>query len=294
LRKLSGPGLPLLFFGALSLLLLFQGGTPEPAPPGASFASAPPLAGKAPVYKVRIKREILRPEPLFTQGLFFRGGILFESHGLYGSSGLRSYRVAEDGVLETLRVLRFPDSYFAEGSTFAGGLVQTLTWREGTLFRVDADSFRIVESLPYRGEGWGLASDGERLFMSDGSGLIYLRDPSTFRESAPPLKVQDGDLELSQLNELEWDPTAGVLFANLFQSDLAAAVNVATAQVECYLDLGDLRRINWEKTPSAKPRPDVTNGLAVDGEGRLYATGKLWSRLFEIERPTALLPLERR
>ena len=57
-----------------------------------------------------------------------------------------------------------------------------LTWEENTCFVFDADSFAQVGKFGYDGEGWGLATDGQQLYQSDGSNRITVRSAETFRK----------------------------------------------------------------------------------------------------------------
>jgi glutamine cyclotransferase len=240
------------------------------------------------VLTASINRTLLRPRALFTQGLFFEGDTLYESSGLYSLSELNSYSLS-DNRLKPIKGLKFPDSYFAEGATMAGGLIQVLTWREGTLFRVDPASLSIKESVFYQGEGWGLTTDGKRLFVSDGTDALHVRNPLTFEEILPPILARDGEKPITGLNELEWDPATGLILANVYQTDLVAAIDPDTGQAAYFLDLSPLRaQALREAAASRRPaRPDVTNGLAIGPQGRLFATGKFWGLLFEIGPPPA-------
>ena len=44
-----------------------------------------------------------------------------------------------------------------------------LTWRSQIGFVYDQSSFRRLRSFNYPGEGWGLANDGQQIYMSDGT-----------------------------------------------------------------------------------------------------------------------------
>jgi glutaminyl-peptide cyclotransferase len=297
-----------LFLASLALLFLplcAQGGPwgplllahgpvgPVPPPyrqgPAARPAAAPQKPGPdaAPkTHQVAIVQEIPKPEPLFTQGLFFDGGTLYESSGLYGRSRLDTFLIEEGVRLKGTGTLRFPPGFFAEGAALAGGRVLVLTWKEGTLFEVDPESLGIKGSIFYQGEGWGLTYDGERLLSTDGTDLIKVRDPVGFQEVAPPLRVKDRGRPVERLNELEWDPLGKVIYANIFQSDLVAAIDPASGSVLRYLDLSPLRRRALAQRKPGWPEPDVANGLALDGSGGLYATGKLWGSLYLIKPGT--------
>ena len=116
----------------------------------------------------------------FTQGLVFVDGHLYESTGLNGRSTLRM----DD--LETGRTLQSQSldaQYFGEGLTDWGSTLIQLTWQAHIAFVYDRFSFRLLRTLPYSGEGWGLTHDGSHLILSDGSSASSIRKPSS--KSAP-------------------------------------------------------------------------------------------------------------
>jgi glutamine cyclotransferase len=282
LQYLLGPALSLSRENKEGFLETAQNTEPAPNSSNLVEENTTPLNASK-VRKIGVKQSILRPRPLFTQGLFFRDKILYESSGLYSNSELNSYLPLSGSYLRANKSLKFPPQFFAEGATHAKGSIFVLTWREGTLFRVDPESFEILDSVFYKGEGWGLTFDGSSLFVSDGSSSLKVKDPLTFNDTREPIIVKDGEREISELNELEYLPHEGLILANIFQSDLAAAIDPQSGQIRYYLDLAPLRSKANENHKPQHPVPNVANGLAVDDEGRLFATGKFWSLLFEIE-----------
>jgi glutaminyl-peptide cyclotransferase len=44
----------------------------------------------------------------------------------------------------------------------------------------DAATLTAVDSVTYAGKGWGLTTDGNRLFPSDGTDQLRVIDPTTF------------------------------------------------------------------------------------------------------------------
>ncbi len=211
----------------------------------------------------------------FTQGLVYADGVLYESTGLYGRSSLR--RVA----LETGEVLQrrdLPPEYFGEGlALFDGRLIQ-LTWQNNTGFVYDARSFEQLHVWEYPAEGWGLTHDGTHLIMSDGSAVLRFLDPYTFAVQREVL-VTDGGRPVVRLNELEY--VNGEVFANVWQTDWVVRIDPHTGRVLGWVDLSGLL------TADERQGADVLNGIAYDaGHNRLFVTGKLWPKLFEI----ALVP----
>ena len=86
----------------------------------------------------------------------------------------------------------------------------------------------------------------------------------------------DGAQPVSALNELEF--IRGEIFANVWQTDRVARISPADGRVLGWIDLGGLLR-KEDRTGA-----DVLNGIAYDSAGdRLFVTGKLWPKLFEIK-----------
>ena len=76
--------------------------------------------------------------------------------------------------------------------------------------------FKFLREFSYPGEGWGLTTHGNELFMSDGTSELRVLDGKTLREKRR-LKVTDGDKPVVELNELEF--VEGEIFANVWQTD---------------------------------------------------------------------------
>lgn len=208
----------------------------------------------------------------FTQGLVFRDGFLYESTGLNGRSSIRKV------VLETGAVIRQRDlahEFFGEGLTDLGRHLIQITWQSQTAFVYDIDTFEPVRTFAYAGEGWGLAHDGTHLIMSDGSATLRFLDPDTFAETARRTVTFRGE-PVPQLNELEM--VKGELFANVWPTEVIAIIDPQSGHVTGRIDLRGLLSAVDRQTPV-----DVLNGIAYDAErDRLFVTGKLWPKLFEI------------
>jgi glutamine cyclotransferase len=246
--------------------------------PGLVRAEAgPPSAGRKPValpvYGYRVVNVYLHDRQAFTQGLIWYGGFLYEGTGLNGASGLRKVR------LETGRVVQqhlLDRQYFGEGITEWGGRLMQLTWKSNLGFIYDRSTLKVRDTFRYPGEGWGLTHDRDRLIMSDGTAALRLMDPRTLRETGR-LNVRHGDVPLTALNELEF--VRGEIFANVYQTDWIARISPQTGAVTGWIDLRGLLPEADRLIPV-----DVLNGIAYDAGGkRLFVTGKLWPKLFEIE-----------
>ncbi|MGC2660551.1 MAG: glutaminyl-peptide cyclotransferase [Bryobacteraceae bacterium] len=235
-------------------------------------AAQVPSSG-TPVYKYRIVNTYPHDPNAFTQGLVYLNGAFYESTGLYGHSTLRMVDVTTGQVMRQQSV---PSQFFAEGLTaWKSNLVQ-LTWKAGDAFEYDLFSFQHVRDFHYSGEGWGLAQDGRELIMSDGSADLRMLDPASFREISR-LHVTDSGAPVNELNELEY--VRGEVYANVWQTNRIARISPKTGKVVGWIDctglLADSDRTGHE---------DVLNGIAYDKEhDRLFVTGKLWPKLFEIK-----------
>ena len=234
------------------------------------FAAAS-RAGGAPPIEYRVAVEYPHDPAAFTQGLVYDGGALYESTGLRGRSSLRK---VEPTTGRVVRKRPLSDRLFGEGLALVGDELYQLTWTAGRAFVVKLKDFSLVREYRYAGEGWGLAFDGARLVMSDGSATLRFRDPVTFRVERE-VEVREGARPVEALNELEF--VDGSVYANVWRSDRVARVDPASGAVTGWLDLSPL----VARERSAGPA-DVANGIAWDGR-RLFVTGKLWRSVYGLE-----------
>lgn len=226
-----------------------------------------------PVYSYQVVKVYPHDRAAFTQGLQFVDGVLYEGTGQEGQSVIRKVKY-ETG--EVLQQQKLDDKYFGEGIVVFGGELFQLTWKTETGFVYDKTSFKPLRSFKYPGEGWGLTTDGTRLIMSDGSDQLRFWDPKTLKEIGPRLTVRDAGRSVPELNELEW--MKGEILANVWQSHRIARIAPKTGEVTGWIDLTGLL------DPRDAAGVDVLNGIAYDEKGdRLFVTGKLWPKLFEIK-----------
>jgi glutamine cyclotransferase len=228
--------------------------------------------GAAPISRYRVVAAYPHDRSAFTQGLLWDRGELIEGTGLYGQSSLRRVDLRTG---EVRQVRRLAKEHFGEGVALLGERIYQLTWRGGKGFVYDRDSFELLRSFTYRGEGWGLTTDGRRLIMSDGTDILRFLDPGSLRETGS-LPVRDGAAPVAGLNELEY--VKGEIYANIWKSDRIAVISPDSGRVTQWIDLKGIL------APFLRDEKKVLNGIAFDPDGnRLFVTGKLWPRLFEIE-----------
>lgn len=232
-------------------------------------AQSEPLDADAPF---EVVAEFPHDTGAYTQGLIWQDSTLYESTGRYGDSEVRRVDLKTGAVLASTKL---SNDRFGEGLALLGGKLYQLTWESKVGYVYDAKSLARVDSFTYAGEGWGLATDGTSLIMSDGSDSLRFLAPETFATERV-VKVRYQDSPLNKLNELEY--IDGVLYANVYESDWVVKIDPRTGLVTELLDFAAL----WPRGQ----RPygaDVMNGIArAPAPGQLLLTGKLWPRLYSV------------
>lgn len=210
----------------------------------------------------------------FTQGLIYLDGALYEGTGLNGRSSVRMVELSSGKALQRTDL---PAEYFGEGLTNWGPNLYQLTWTSHKCFVYDRFSMRLLRTFSYDGEGWGLTHDKQSLILSDGTSTIRFLNPATFKE-VRRITVTDSGRPITELNELEY--IHGEIYANIWHEDLIARISPATGKVVGWINLGGLLPL-----PERRGGDDaVLNGIAYDEKGdRIFVTGKLWPKLFEIK-----------
>ena len=234
-------------------------------------ATAYPVEAETSVCGFEIVNSYPHDSGAFTQGLSFVDGSLYEGTGRHGQSSLRQINLETGAVVQEHRLA---EDVFGEGIALHGDRIIQLTWTSGTGFVFERSTFELLDSFEYEHEGWGVASDGRRLFVSDGSAELRIWDPETFEEIGR-LRIRDDRGAVEGLNELEF--IRGEVLANVYPGDRIARIDPRSGEVITWIDLTGL----------LDPRPEgagVLNGIAFDeARGRLFVTGKNWPHLYEIE-----------
>lgn len=221
---------------------------------------------------IEVVKSFDHQQSAYTQGLQFVDGVMWEGTGEYGSSRLQYTDMATGRVTV---VATLPDRHFGEGITLLGDRIYQLTWQNGIMYIYDRKTLKKVDTKRYKGEGWGLTTDGQWLYMSDGTPDIRVLDPVTL-EVKRRISVVCNGASLPYLNELEW--IDGKIWANVYTLNQIVIINPENGIVEKVVNLEGLLPES-EYTPTT----DVLNGIAYDKEsGRIFVTGKNWSKLFEI------------
>jgi glutaminyl-peptide cyclotransferase len=208
----------------------------------------------------------------FTEGLLYHNGFLYESTGLAGQSSIRKERLETGEVVQQVAI---DPKYFGEGIVIWKDKLIELTWQSQIGFIYDLATFARRGDFHYSGEGWALTQNGRDLIMSDGTSDLRLLDPDSLNETGRLHVTCDG-ISIRNINELEW--VKGEIYANIWLTNVIVRINPATGKVVGLIDLTDLA------APTANgPPDDVLNGIAYDAAAdRLFVTGKLWPKLYQI------------
>jgi len=226
-----------------------------------------------PTYTYQVVHTYPHDIDAFTEGLFYRDGFLYESTGLQGRSSVRKVRL-ETG--EVLLKADLPPDLFGEGITDWEDRLVGVTWTSQLGFVLGLQNFSLAGHFSYPGEGWGLTRSDREIIMSDGTSELRFLDPKTLRELRR-LRVTANGKPVDQLNELEW--VDGEVFANIWQTDRIARIDPKTGRVAGWIDLTGI----LPQRDRIQDHTDVLNGIAYDAATkRLFVTGKLWPKLFEI------------
>ena len=224
-------------------------------------------------YSYKVKNIYPHSTNSYTQGLQYVDGVMWEGTGEYGHSEINTYALGDE---KPQTKLKLPRNEFGEGITLLGDKLYQLTWESNVCHVYDVATGKKLRDFRYAGEGWGLTSDGEKLYMSNGTANIYRLNPETFsREGTITVTLRGEPIRF--INELEW--IDGKIWANVYLTDSILIINPENGNVEGIVDMSGLQSAE-DKTV----RTDVLNGIAYDSAtGRIFVTGKYWNKLYEIE-----------
>lgn len=239
---------------------------------GAAKSKVVDNVAKTAIEKVEVVQELPHDRTAYTQGLLYSDGKFFESTGEYGKSDIRIVDVATGKVDKSEKL---GTDYFGEGLEMVGDKLYQLTWMEQKGFVYDKNLKRLRE-FSYSGEGWGLAYGGGELYFSNGSDVVNVLEPETFRVKRK-IVIQDSEGSVNMINEMEF--IDGKLWTNIYFTDKIAIIDPKSGKVEKYIDATQLKaRLGNFATA------DVLNGIAYDSVGdRIFVTGKNWDKVFVIK-----------
>jgi glutaminyl-peptide cyclotransferase len=220
----------------------------------------------------RVIRVLPHDPDAYTEGLLWHAGDLYESTGLVGDSSLREEDPADGRVL---REARIPAPIFAEGIAVWNGRLYQLTWMSHEILVWGLRCLCRIGTHHLSGQGWGMTSAGDRLYVTDGTGVIRILDASTLRQVGS-LRVTAPTGPVTSLNSLQWTPWG--IFANIWLTNEVVRIDPRTGEVDGWLDVTRLGTVADRRDPN-----NVPNGIAwVPGTRDLYLAGKRWRQLYEV------------
>ncbi|MCB0046508.1 MAG: glutaminyl-peptide cyclotransferase [Caldilineaceae bacterium] len=262
--------------------------TETPAP---TATATPEAEAGVKQFSYVVENAIPHDPAAFTQGLVYADDIFYEGTGLRGQSTLRKVNPETGKVIQGVR---YPPDIFAEGVAVLGDKIYQLTWQSNLGYVFDKETLQAEGQFSYPTEGWGLTHDGERLIMSDGTATLYFIDPESL-EITGQVAVTDDEGPVTMLNELEY--IDGRVYANIWQTERIAIIDPATGRVTAYIDLAGLPDeeartelmglhglANEAALANFLRTQGTLNGIAYDAAtDRLFVTGKLWPKIYEID-----------
>ena len=213
-------------------------------------------------------------ETSFTEGLEIHNGFIYEGTGEFGTSFLYKNDLKTG---KTLKSVKLADKYFGEGITIFNNRIYQLTYQTKVGFVYNLENMALVDSFHFESaEGWGMTHDEKYLIMDDGTNILTYLDPTTLK-TVKKLQVYDDKDATVYLNELEYSD--GFIYANLWTTNLIVKIDPQTGKVLSKIDLYGIMMLSNPNKPI-----DVLNGIAIDPvTKKMYVTGKLYPKLFEIK-----------
>lgn len=261
-----------LAIAATTLLVSCGNGTKKGDDNNEQSHNTESTAVSAAQYDFRIVAKHAHATTSYTQGLEYVDGAMWEGTGREGKSHLQRIDLST-GKCDIVASL--PDDEFGEGITHFGNHIYQLTWLSEKAYVYDLKGNKI-KTIPYRGEGWGITTDGTNLYMSDGTSRVRIVNPETF-DTERTINVTFNDMPLDLINELEW--IDNTIWANIYLTDSIVEIDPTTGKTIGFIDLSPLRAMLKDN-----PEAEAMNGIAYNPETKhLYVTGKDWNTLFEIE-----------
>jgi glutamine cyclotransferase len=226
-------------------------------------------------YSYELVQSFPHNETFFTEGLEIHNGFLYESTGENGKSTLYKTNLKTGKVLQSVKLA---DRYFGEGITIFNNHIFQLTYKTKIGFVYELETMALVDSFHFESaEGWGLTHDEKYLIMDDGTNILTYIDPVTFK-TVKKLQVYDDKNPVLYLNELEYSD--GFIYANVWTTNLLVKIDPKTGKVLSKIDLDGILTMN----SNPNKQIDVLNGIAIDPvTKKMYVTGKLYPKLFEIK-----------
>lgn len=216
----------------------------------------------------------------FTEGLQYYNGQLFESTGspksLSNTRSLFGVVNMETGEID-VKVELDKRQFFGEGICILNDKLYQLTYKSRVGFIYDFNTFEELGRFQIPGqEGWGLTSDNNDLFMSDGTSYLKVLDPESLKVKKTIGVMQNG-VPRDSLNELEY--INGFVYANIWLSNKIVKIDPASGEVKGILKFDAFA----QEAKAINPKAQEMNGIAYNPETKkMLITGKMWPKIYEV------------
>ncbi|KAI7744971.1 hypothetical protein M8C21_003203, partial [Ambrosia artemisiifolia] len=229
-------------------------------------------------------------KPIFLVSLISAVAVIILSWNTWSSFRSDDHIVSDHiSSFEVVHVFPHDPAAFTQGLLYGGNdtlLESTGLNGRSSVREVDLETGKVktLKNMDYSDFGEGLTLLDKRLYQVTwlrNTGFIY--DRYTFTK----IKKFTHGHEVHNLNELEY--INNEVWANIWQSDCIARISPVDGSVIGWVLLPELRA----ELLSAGNRIDVLNGIAWDEDKkRLFVTGKLWPKLYEIKLRPLRKPLQ--
>lgn len=214
------------------------------------------------------------PPDSFTQGLVVDGDKLWLGTGQYGKSKLMELDLKTGKVLRSKKLLK---SVFGEGVAVQDDHIIQLTWQSGWAYIYNKQTMKMVDIMPIESEGWGVTTNKDKYYISNGSHKIDIYSVKT-KKRIDTIPVYSSGIPVSNLNELEW--INGMILSNVWQSNRIVFIQPDSGEVIGYLDFSKL----FQQEIKLNPEIDVLNGIAWDEKRKLLLiSGKHWKNIYLVQ-----------
>ena len=229
---------------------------------------------KPETWKLEVSKEYSHRDSSYTQGLEFYNGTLFEGTGDPGSNGQTLVAQIDKTTGKLIKKMGLDATHFGEGISILRDTLYQLTYKNQKCLTYESKNLTVFpKEHKYNGVGWGLCNNGKYLIMSNGTEQLVFRNPTTF-EVVKTIEAYTDEGPITQLNELEY--IDGLIYANVYTTDLIAVINPNSGAVVALINAGEI-------SSKYRGRGEDLNGIAYNkAENQLFITGKYWNKLLAV------------
>ena len=107
---------------------------------------------------IKVLAEYHQEPSIFTQGLYWNDGLIYQSGGGYGTSKVV---ISDLKTGHSIRQRDFPSHIFAEGLTIFNNQIVLLNWKSQIIWTLNVDTLETIQQIHCpTNEGWGITNNG--------------------------------------------------------------------------------------------------------------------------------------